>query len=180
MTDAQNNAPEESAYERALRLVARNEDGGFDEKVFLELLASLMTVDLETEKWNKAKRLLQSHSTPGKTEADGQLSLPGLGTYAYEPERLIRDDTGHAIEQRAALPDYKAAEAARAERNADNAQRWARRKTLEARQHAQWALEELAAGRRQYKDAVFGTWVHDADIWSPGDAEPEEGPEETS
>ena len=71
-------------------------------------------------------------------------------------------------EQDAALPKHKNATAERKRRHAADATRAAARETKEAAEHSEWALDEVAAGRRQLKDCTFGVFVRQAGHWGFG------------
>jgi len=103
-----------SYYDQAILNVKRAPDGSYREIDLLEELAKLLPIDLAREKLKKAKKLIDNLAKPGSTEPDGQLSLPGLNPYDYEPDRLVRDNSGNIVENSKATPPFKTAEAQRA------------------------------------------------------------------
>jgi hypothetical protein len=73
----------------------RREDGEFDEEDLKANLAKLrppINLDEENLKW--AKDVIDHETKPRTTKPTGQLRLPGLELYDYEPDRLIRNDNG--------------------------------------------------------------------------------------
>jgi hypothetical protein len=168
---------EQEAVEKALAELPRNADGSIDEKDLIDRVAELLDFDEDTERHAKAVRAVARRRRPGSSEPDGQIALPGLEPYAYEPARLIADNEGRVIEQAQARPAYKAAEASRAENNARRARLWADRKTMEHRDYAQWTIEQLEAGRDP-REITYDAFVREAGIWRDGPAAPEQGPGE--
>jgi hypothetical protein len=166
----------EEAVDQALRTVPRNPDGSADEKKVVDEIAALLDFDMEQERRNKATRALDRRKKPGASDPDGQITIPGLGTYSYEPDRLVADNDDHIVEQAKARPNFKEAEAARARKNARRQQIWADRKTEESALYAEWSLKELASGRDLAK-ITFDAFVRDTDLWGPGDGptEPDDG-----
>jgi hypothetical protein len=166
----------EEAVDRALSTVPRNPDGSADEKTLIDEIMALLDFDPEQELRNKATRALDRRKKPGASEPDGQITIPGLGTYGYEPDRLVADNDDHVVEQAKARPNFKEAEAARARKNARQQQIWADRKTEESALFAEWSLKELAAGRDLAK-ITFDPFVRETGLWDPGDGptEPDDG-----
>jgi hypothetical protein len=166
----------EDAVDQALRTIKRNEDGSADEKKLIDEIVELLDFDEQQERRNKATRALNQRKKPGASEPDGQITIPGLGTYGYEPDRLVADNDDHIVEQAKARPNFKEAEAARARKNARRQQIWADRKTEESALYAEWSLKELASGR-DLAEITFDAFVRDADLWGPGDGptEPDGG-----
>lgn len=168
---------EHDAVIAALRSLARAENGSVDEKTLVDEVAKLIDFDPDAERRHKATRVIRRHKMPGFGESEGQLTLPGMAPYAYEPSRLIADSEGHVVEQANAWPEFKRAEAERARNAARKQQAWADRKTQENEAFAAWALEESLAGRRQ-ADINFGVFVEETGMWSSGSAVTEPGPDE--
>lgn len=168
---------EHEAVIAALRGLARAEDGSVDEKMLIDTVAQLIDFDSDAELRHKATRVVRRHKMPGFGESEGQLTLPGLAPYAYEPGRLIADSDGHVVEQANAWPEFKRAEAERARVAARKQQAWADRKTLENEAFTAWALRKSLAGHDQ-RDIIFGTFVEETGVWSAGSAQPEAGPDE--
>jgi hypothetical protein len=166
---------DEDAYACALRDAARDEDGTVDAKVLAENLADLIDFNGEQERLNKARRIIERHKRPGGSPAVGQLAIPGLEPYAWEPARLIVDEQGRAIEQARAKPRHKHAEAARAHQNAGRAAAYAVRKTLEADEFAAWHNAQLARGRAE-RELTMQAFVMEAGIWREGQAQPDDEP----
>jgi hypothetical protein len=101
--------------EKAQIQTKRNPDGGWDVAELLETLAALIVVDSDSEKFRIANEILDDAGKPGGTPSCGQLCLPGLEPFPYEPDCMIKDDEGHVIKLRDALPNYLAADARRAQ-----------------------------------------------------------------
>lgn len=167
----------DEAIDLALKTVPRNEDGMVDWKLVLDEVARLIDFDATQERRNKASRGLKRRCKPGSTLPVGQLCLPGLAPYAYEPDRLVADNEGHIVEQKASRPTAKAAEAERTRVAARRATAWADRKTQESALFAAWAIVQLQNGRR-IADITFDAFVREANMWSPDEAPPEPGPDE--
>jgi hypothetical protein len=164
---------------RVLEEVPREPDGGIDEKLVLARLAELLSFDENMEREKKAKRLLNEKTRPGGTAAEGQLSLPGLDPYAYEPDRLIRYGENMIVENRRARPQAKQAEAERAAKNVDRAMVWQRRKQQEVNRFMIWALEEYQAGRSD-AEIIFDACMRETGLWNQSPAPPEDGPPDES
>jgi hypothetical protein len=170
---------EQEAIDMALAVLERNEDGSIDEKALIDEVAGLLDFDELSERRNRATRALKKRRSPGSTEPEGQLELPTLEPYAYEPRRLIADNEGHVIEQAEAKTRYKTAEAERARDVARRQAYHADRKSIEATHFAQWVIDELGRGRDK-ADLTFGVFVHEAGVWSAGNAAPEADPEDAA
>lgn len=166
----------EDAVDQALDTVPRNEDGSVDEKKLIDEIAELIDFDAEQERRNKATRALDRRKKPGSSQPNGQIMIPGFSAYGYEPDRLVADNEGRIVEQAKARPSYKEAEAARAREAARRQQVWADRKTEESARFADWALQQLQAGR-DIASIIFDAFVRATDLWGPGDGptEPDGG-----
>ena len=167
----------DEAYLWALEHVERNDDGGFDEKRLADLVAECLDFDAESARLAAAKRVIDRRKRPGSTPADGQLAFEGMEPFAYEPQRLVANDAGQAIEHAKARPDYVSAAARRAQTNAERAVRNAGRWQRKASTYADWAMDQLRR-RRRGSEITFDTFVREAGVWRDGDAPPEEGPPE--
>jgi molecular chaperone GrpE (heat shock protein) len=155
------------ALEAALLAAPRDDDGNVDVDVLIKMIADVLDdPDVEAVKLAAAKQIVKQRQSPGSTEADGVLQL--FDTYPYEPSRLVADDQGHVIEQDLAKPTAKQAEARRAQRNAENVQRHARRKVEEASRYSDWMSEELRSGA-PWASITFGRFVRDTFAWQAGD-----------
>jgi len=163
---------DDQAYENAITAVERNEDGGVDDKALIDEVASLVDFDAAKERYSKAKRIVDKHRRPGSSDSDGQLAIPGLEPFAYEPKRLVSDGDGHSIEQAKARPHYVMAEAQRAQKNARHALEHADRKQRLANEFSLWAMRQLAK-RRRAADITFDIFVRESGTWSAESAEPE-------
>jgi hypothetical protein len=87
--------------------------------------------------------------------------LPGFNeAWDYEPDRLVSDDQGNIIEQSRALPEFKAAETARAEKNVERAVEQLRRKSAENAEFQKWALAQALAGRPAL-DLTWGNCIRE-------------------
>lgn len=156
----------EDAIDAALKLAERDGNGAVDQKKLIDAVAELIEFDADDERRQKAHRAVARRRKPGSTAAVGQLAIPGLGSYAYEPHRLVADDNGHVVEQDRALVAFKQAEAERARDNARRQQVTADRKTSESEGHAIWAIEQLQRGRPM-RELTFGAYIREAEVWSP-------------
>jgi hypothetical protein len=163
----------DEAYEYALSQAPRNEDGSVDEKVLRDLLAASIDYDEREARLRLASQIIDSKKRPGRTAPEGQLALPGLEPFAYEPNRLVGDDRHHLIENAKARPSYKAAEARRAQENAMRVQVHATRKQRESSLYSDWALEQLGNGRRGV-EITYDNFVRESGVWNPAEAPPED------
>lgn len=164
MTDETIEGEELSILDRALAACPRDEDGNADEEILVKLIATLIDVDVDKVKRERAKQLVSASTKPGSTPPDGALQL--FDTYPYEPRRLVRDDQGNIVEQDAAKLRMKQAESQRARRHVDQVQVWANRKTREAEEFATWVVEQTEQGRAK-SELTFGVFVRESGKWSP-------------
>lgn len=172
----------EAVVDAALARIERERDGSVPEHKLIDAVAEMVSVDIEAEKRKKAKRLVESRTRPGSSNASGQLVLPLLGNdpYSYEPQRLVRGpgvgEQRGLLEQDAATPVFKNAEWRAAKTNRERVERWERRKAEEASHFAEWYIEKLEAGAGK-GSLTFGNFVRDVGWWKPGEAPREELPE---
>lgn len=134
-------------FEEAKRLTAADPDGTWNEDDLINTLAPMIDVDVDAERKRRAKEIVNSRTKPGGTRPRGQLTLPGLEKFAWEPERMVRDDNNRIVEEEKAPYDYKVAEAQRARGHAEAASDWADRKSEEVFLYGKWAAEQSRAGR---------------------------------
>jgi hypothetical protein len=151
---------ENAIYSKALVTVQRAPDKSFVESDLEAALADLIQIDIPKEKKRRAHEIISGRAKPGGTEPAGQLVLPGFDPYFYEPDRLVRDDTGHAVENCNATIAFKQAESRRARDHAADAALSARQKTEEAERFAAWAMDQMAKGRPAL-DLTWGTCVNE-------------------
>lgn len=177
------NRQEESKKRRVKELVADamdraplRDDGGVDEKVVLDILATEVPFDEISARRDVAKKILKDVQKPGRTTPDGQLALPGFDAFAWEPDRVISDSKGHLVKQVEARPEYKSAEADRARKNARQVNAWNDRKQAENNAFAQWGFEQIARFQRPVNEITFGNFIREVGWWSDGAAVPEPGP----
>lgn len=129
--------------------VARDKEQGMQEVALEQALARLIEVDPDKEKLRKAKEIIANQKKHGGIDpvTAAQLSLPLGDSYAYEPDRLISDDTGRIIENCKATIRFKQADARRAREKVAEQQVWASRKTEESEIFSSWATEQALKGR---------------------------------
>lgn len=154
----------DALVQAALEKVERLRDQGIMEDKLVAVVAEAIHINVDEEKLRRAKDLIDRRTKPKSTETSGQLLLPGLEAYAYEPDRLIRDDAGRIIEQKKATPPYKHAEARRANKHLEEVAVWARIKNEESNQFSEWAYNQIRAGRKQ-REIVWGTFIIETDVW---------------
>lgn len=167
---------EDEAVDAALEELPRNDDGGIDEKALIDAVAELIDFNEQQERINKATRAVKRRRKPGSSPPEGQICLPGMEPYGYEPERLVADNEGHVVEQRTCRPNYKRAEAERSRNVARRHQIWASRKTEESEAYAAWTIEQLASGRR-HGEITFDAFLHETGYWKDGEAPVEIDPD---
>jgi len=150
--------------------VKRNKnDGTFKEQDLRDVLRTFVVINVEKETDRRVQEIIDSETKPGSTKPTGQLRLPTLELYDYEPDRLIRNDDGDMIEQDRAPVDFKFAEARRARKHVSEALEWADRKEEEASSHAKWVIEQQKKGRT--KKLTFGDFVREAGLFQPFEEE---------
>lgn len=158
------------AYQFADQHARRNADGSVVEEDLVDLVESVLDFDARQAKRGLAQRIVAARKRPGATAPEGAVVFPGMELYAYEPHRLLADDTGNVIENQHARMRFKAAEAKRAQEDAKRATDRAAREQNEAGHFAVWAADELAKGR-PVAEVTWDTCVRETGLWK--DAEPE-------
>ncbi len=143
----------------------RAADNTFSEPELVDELTKLIDFDVQREKRKKAKKMIDDLAKPGSTEPSGQLCLPGLEPYDYEPERLVRDEQGRIVENAFATPSFKTAEAKRARKHAREATVWSDIKSEEVETISTWAMKELMRGRPA-TEINWGTCVKELGLWN--------------
>jgi hypothetical protein len=138
--------------------LTRNPDGSFDEEKLITALINIVPFEIEQERRRKAQGIYDRAKRPGATKPNGQLTLPGLEKYNYEPDRLVSDDEGNVIENSRAPPRFKAAETARARLNVQRAVEQLNIKSAETDFFQKWALEQALLGRPAL-DLTWGNCV---------------------
>jgi len=151
--------------EKARRQVKRQKDGTFKEQDLKDVLKTFIVINIEEEKDRRVKEIIDSETKPGGTKSTGQLRLPTLELYDYEPDRLIRNDDGDMIEQDRAPVHFKFAESARAAKHVREAIEWDERKRTEAELFARWVIEQQKTGRT--KKLTFGDFIRESDLFQP-------------
>lgn len=163
-------------YEQAVAGVTRAPDGSYREDDLIAELIKLINIDTQREKAKKAKRIIDNLAKPGATEPDGQLCLPGLAPYDFEPERLVRDEYGNVVENQMASPSFKTADARRARKHAREASEWSDRKSEEQEIFGAWAMKQVYAGRPA-AEITWGNCVKELGLWNaPIDPKPVDPP----
>jgi hypothetical protein len=158
---------QKEALEAAIAAAARNEDGQFDAEIVAKEAAFLMDdPDIEEIKIQKMKLALRGRTSPGQTEANGQL----FSTYPYEPDRLVADDHGNMVEQSLSKPGAKQAEARRAMRNAVNVTLRAQRKNEETSLYSEWATNQVRSGA-EWATVTFDRFVRGEGHWTADEIE---------
>lgn len=153
----------EQAYRFALANAARDAEGKADEKALVDIVAHVIDFDPEKERLGLAQRIVSSRKRPGQTVPAGKVCLPGLETYAYEPDRLISDGAGSVIENWRATVDHKKAEAARSRMAYERASERAEQDRAEADLIAEWSNAEREKGRDPH-ELIWGTCVRESGL----------------
>jgi hypothetical protein len=152
---------EEAIYAKAESIVPRAPDRSMAEANLENAIADLIEIDVDKERHSRAKEIIAGRARPGATIAEGQLMLPGLDEYDWEPNRLVRDDQGRVIENRNAPITFKAAESKRARDHARDAAVQADRKSEETERFAAWATQQALKGRPAL-DLTWGNCVRES------------------
>lgn len=152
------------AYDWAWQNCQRNPDGSVIEDSLVALVASSIDFDEAKERRGHAQRIVARRKRPGSTAPEGAVVFAGMEQYAYEPDRLLADEDGNLIENRRARMKFKAAEAKRAQDDAQKATARATREQNEAGHFATWADEQYAAGRDP-AEITWDTCVRETGVW---------------
>jgi len=165
----------DDAYAFAWENAQRNPDGSIVESSLVELIAATVDFDVTAAKRGLAQRIVARRRRPGSTAAAGSVVFPGMEHYAYEPDRLVADNDGNLIQNSRARLKHKAAEAERAQSNAEKAMDRLSREQREANYFAAWADAQYEAGRDP-REVTWDTCVHETGLWKdalPDDVEDE-------
>lgn len=160
------------AYEYAWKHAARNEDGSVVEESLVDLIVAAVDFDAAKAKRGLAQRILAARKRPGQTAPAGAVVFSGMEHYAYEPHRLLSDNKGNVIENADAVIQFKAAEAKRAQADAQAAVDRASREQNEAGHFAVWTAEQHAQGRDR-SEINWDTCIRETGLWKDADVEPD-------
>jgi hypothetical protein len=144
--------------DEALAKVKRLKDNGANEEDLIAVLIDAIVIDVAEEKRRRAKEIIDRGTKPKGSPPHGQLALPGIDPYPWEPKRLIRDDKGRIIEQENATLPYKTAETQRSGKHVEEAVRWNIRRTTETGLYAEWVVAQITKGRKK-REITFGNFV---------------------
>lgn len=153
----------DQAYRFGLMNCARDAAGNVDEKSLVEIVSRAVDFDEEKERLGVAQRIVSARKKPGMTAPAGKVCLPGLESYAYEPDRLIADGEGNVIENWRATEKHKKAEAFRSQLAMERAQDRAAQDEAEAHLIAEWATAERERGRDPH-ELIWGTCVRESGL----------------
>lgn len=156
------------AYRFAYTNARRNPDGSVVEEDLVKLVQAAVDFDAEAAKLGFAQRIVAARKRPGATAPEGAVVFAGMELYSYEPHRLLADDTGNVIENQHARVKFKAAEAKRAQDDAQRATDRATREQNEAGHFAVWAADELAKGR-PLTEVTWDTCIRETGLWKDSD-----------
>lgn len=160
----------DDAYAYAWEYADRNPDGSRVEESMVELVAERVDFNESEARKGLARRIIARRKRPGQTAPEGAVVFPGMELYAYEPHRLIADDKGNVVENRAARAKHKAAEALRAQGDAQKAINRATREQRESAHFAAWADEQYEAGRDP-REITWDTCVRETGLWKDEDVD---------
>ena len=144
-------------YNEALERVVRAVDKSFDtDELRVALIAVLRPYrDYEKMLRREAKKIIGAQQRPDQTDPDGQLELPGISRYPYEPDRLIISSDGQrGIENSRSSFDYKKAQLTREDINIQRAQTQRNRTAKEVEIFEIWRNNEARKGA----DPLTLTW----------------------
>jgi hypothetical protein len=144
-------------YNEALEKVIRAPDKSFDTDKLREALIVVLRPYRDYEKMlrREAKKIIGAQQRPEQTDPDGQLELPGIARYRYEPDRLIISSDGRrGIENSRSSFDYKQAQLDREDENIKRAQIQRNRTSKEVEIFKIWRDNELRKGT----DPTTLTW----------------------
>jgi hypothetical protein len=151
-------------YEKAKAATPKNADGSVNETAVIESLAAIIDFDENVARLRIAKTIIND-LCKASPEPYGQLSFPGVGTWGWEPTRLIRSE-GKLIENAKATLPYKLDDAQRSSDHAADSQASARRKQYESTVFTKWATAEMEKGRRM-DELTWGECVEAIGVYDP-------------
>jgi hypothetical protein len=163
----------------AIKNRRRQKDDSINSRDLEEALASLIHIDVEAEKLAKAKTIIDRQSKTGMCEIYGQQHFAGFETYAFEPDRLVKnEDLSRIVEQKRASLAFKVAESARSQRHSIAAAKSSARKSEEAQQMALWVVKQQTKGRKE-SELNYWNFISEAGIWDENPPETKEREEDT-
>jgi hypothetical protein len=150
--------------EEALASCPKNPDGSVDWSVLREHVKKLIKIDAESALNEKADRLITRNTKPGGTQAKGQLTLPGIAPYPYEPNRLIKgpakdDGEDPVIAQDEAPQKFKVSQL---DREMDNMRKVLRRvgcTSAEVQGFNDYVEAERKSGNSDWARITFGDYL---------------------
>ena len=144
---------------KGLANLPRDDEDAVQGALLVEYVAQrLPDPDVAAIKRSQAQSAIKRQRQHHTTQVDGQLSFDDLGTWDYEPDRLILAGNGTLVEQQRAHARHKADEAARTGEKAAQAQMQSQRRYAESAAFNIWQIDQLRAGV-DYKELTFGTFV---------------------
>jgi hypothetical protein len=166
--------PFESIVREAMAGLGRDKRRTADNAALVKAVAArLPTLDPDAEQIKKAKRAINACTRPNKTQLDGQLALPFMQPYGYEPFRLVRNFDGtRLIENNKALHDMKSADTQRSLMNVRRVQVHYDRKDAESKLLSAWTIEQLEKGRDPL-ELTWETCITEKGLRRSGSPEPE-------
>jgi hypothetical protein len=150
--------------EEALASCPKNPDGSVDWRVLREHVKKLIKIDAESALNEKADRLIKRNTKPGGTQAKGQLTLPGIEPYPYEPNRLIKgpakdDGEEPVIIQDEAPQKFKVSQF---DREMDNMRKVLKRisyTSAEVKGFNDYLESERKSGNNEWASITFGDYL---------------------
>lgn len=157
-------------FEEAYEACPRNEDGSVDEEALIAAVESRILVDEASARREKAVRLVKRSSKPGGTQPRGQLTLPGVAPYPYEPNRILKGpkvdgSPDRVIKQDEATTVFKDAQIERERENAQKVLNRLTRDEAEGKGFKAYVQSERKRGNKNWSSITFGDYVRAKGLW---------------
>ena len=157
-------------FEEAYAACPRNEDGSVNEDALIAAIEARIFVDEESARREKAIRLVKRSAKPGGTQSKGQLTLPGMASYPYEPNRILKGaaiegSPDRVIKQDEATVVFKVAQIDRGRENAAKVLSRLARDEAEVNGYKDYVQSERKGGNKKWSAITFGDYVRAKGLW---------------
>jgi hypothetical protein len=163
--------------DQAKRRCKRKENDAFSESDLQREVASIIRadLDLDTEAYRRAAKIIEQETKQiGEDDEDddnpAQLKLSIAGEkYSYDPERLVKNNTGDIIEWDRAPLSFLMADLSRSSVNLSRVTKWNNRKVQQVTLFQTWIEEQRAKGRKEV-ELTWGNCVRATGMLDAGKA----------
>ena len=157
----------QAIYDAALAAVESDTEEAYDEQKLEDAIFARVEFDVVAEKRRIAKRIISERTKVSDDDVGkGQIKLPFIEPYFWQPDRLVRSDDGRIIQNAKAPLSFKLADLARANRHLADAAKWAERKRREFDEFGKWQAAEARAGRPTL-ELRFGAFIRESGYLIP-------------